>query len=247
MLGDGFVYFAAPDICWTTAFEKSNPDRAAQIYANNASRVTAVRPGAKGEANQTHIAWSETKGVPGVPSPLYYEGRLYTFLNGGIVFHRLAKTGALLYSGRLGALGYYYASPVAADQKVFIASEEGVVVVLAAGDQLNVLARNKLDGAILATPAIVDGKIYVRTESSVAHRGATSTTLPRLMTNAILDVFRMSRVGSARRTTRSACLPTEIVPTLSCSRMTRDATLVAAAIACDGVNPASSTSSWSSR
>ena len=52
-------------------------------------------------------------------------GRLSTFLNGGIVYTRLAKTGALLYSGRLGAMGYYYASPVAADHKVFIASEEG--------------------------------------------------------------------------------------------------------------------------
>ena len=82
--------------------------------------------------------------------------------------HRLqpgSRTGTLLFSGRLGAMGYYYASPVAADRKVFIASEEGVVVVLEAGDQLNVLARNKLDGAILATPAIVDGKIYLRTES----------------------------------------------------------------------------------
>jgi outer membrane protein assembly factor BamB len=165
VLGDGLVYFAAPDIILEPPFEQKNPDRAAQIYANNASRVTAVRPGGKGEANQTHIAWSETKGVPGVPSPLYFEGRLYTFLNGGIVYSRVAKTGALLYSGRLGALGYYYASPVAADHKIFIASEEGVVVVLDAGDQLNVLARNKLDGAILATPAIVEGKIYVRTAS----------------------------------------------------------------------------------
>jgi len=165
VVGDGLVYFAAPDIMLDTAFEKSNPDRAAQIYANNASRVTAVRPGAKGEANQTHIAWSETKGVPGVPSPLYYEGRLYTFLNGGIVFARDAKTGALVFNGRLGAMGYYYASPVAADHKIFIASEEGVVVVLDAGEKLSVLARNKLDGGILATPAIVDGRIYVRTDS----------------------------------------------------------------------------------
>ena len=69
------------------------------------------------------------------------------------------------YSGRLGALGYYYSSPVAADNKIYIASEEGVVVVLDAGEKLNVLATNKLDGAILATPALVDGNIYVRTES----------------------------------------------------------------------------------
>jgi outer membrane protein assembly factor BamB len=165
VIGEGLVYFAAPDIILEPAAEKRNPERAAQIYAKNASRVTAVRPGGEGEANQTHIAWSETKGVPGVPSPLYYEGRLYTFQNGGIVYSRLAKTGALLYSGRLGTMGYYYASPVAADHKIFIASEEGVVVVLEAGDRLNVLARNKLDGAILATPAIVDGKVYVRTDS----------------------------------------------------------------------------------
>lgn len=163
VIGDGLVYFAAPDIILDPPFEQRNPDRAAQIYAHNASRVTAVRPGGKGEPNQTHIAWAETRGVPGVPSPLYYEGRLYTFLNGGIVFSRVARTGALVFSGRLGAMGYYYASPVAADRKVFIASEEGVVVVLEAGDRLNVLARNTLDGAILATPAIVDGKIYVRT------------------------------------------------------------------------------------
>jgi outer membrane protein assembly factor BamB len=55
------------------------------------------------------------------------------FQNGGIVFCRLAQTGELLYSGRPGAPGYYYSSPVAADQKVYIASADGVVVVLDAG------------------------------------------------------------------------------------------------------------------
>jgi len=58
----------------------------------------------------------------------------------------------------------YYSSPVAADDKVYIASAEGVVVVLDAGEELKVLARNQLDSPILATPALVDGKIYVRTE-----------------------------------------------------------------------------------
>ena len=102
---------------WRRRLKKRNPDRAAQFYANNAARVMAVRPGGKGEVSQTNIAWSERRGVPGVPSPLYYNGRLYTFQNGGIVFCRVAKTGELVYSGRLGALGYYYSSPVAADQK----------------------------------------------------------------------------------------------------------------------------------
>jgi len=70
-----------------------------------------------------------------------------------------------LRKGRSGAPGYYYSSPVAADNKVYIASEEGVVVVLDAGEQLKILATNKLDGAILATPALAEGNIYVRTEN----------------------------------------------------------------------------------
>lgn len=165
VIGSGMVFFAAPDIILDVAVEKRNPERASQIYANNASRVMAIRPGGKREVNQTHVEWTQTKGVPGVPSPLYYNGRLYTFQNGGIVFSRAAKTGELVYSGRTGAMGYYYSSPVAADNKIYIASEEGVVVVLDGGEELKVLARNKLDGQILATPAIVDGKIYVRTEN----------------------------------------------------------------------------------
>jgi outer membrane protein assembly factor BamB len=161
------LFFAAPDIIMEPAAEKANPERAAQMYANNASRVVAVRPGGRHEVNQTHIAWSEHKGVPGVPSPLYYNGHLYSFQNGGIVFARNAQTGALVYSGRTGAPGYYYSSPVAANNKIYIASEEGMVVVLDAGEQLNVLARNKLDGSILATPAIGEGRLYVRTESNL--------------------------------------------------------------------------------
>jgi outer membrane protein assembly factor BamB len=167
VIGDSLLFLAAPDIILEPAAIRKDPLRAEQIYANNSARVMAVRPGNKGEVSQTNIAWSERKGVPGVPSPLYYKGRLYTFLNGGIVFCRVAGTGKLLYSGRLGALGDYYSSPVAADDKVYIASSEGIVVVLEAGEDLKILARNKLDGAILATPALVDGKIYVRTESQL--------------------------------------------------------------------------------
>jgi outer membrane protein assembly factor BamB len=165
VIGGGLLFLAAPDIILETMAEQRNPERAAQFYANNAARIMAVRPGTDGEVSQANIAWSERRGVPGVPSPLYYNGRLYTFQNGGIVFSRVARTGELLYSGRLGALGYYYSSPVAADQKIYIASAEGVVVVLDAGDELKILATNKLDGAILATPALSDESIYVRTDS----------------------------------------------------------------------------------
>lgn len=164
VLGAGMLFFAAPDIIMEEVAEIRNPERAAQIYANNAARVMAVRPGGKGEISQTSIVWSERKGVPGVPSPLYFNGRLYTFQNGGIVYCRVATTGELIYNGRLGAPGFYYSSPVAADNKVYIASAEGTVVVLDAGAELKILAVNKLDAGIYATPALADGSIYVRTE-----------------------------------------------------------------------------------
>src|SRR5262249_24887601 len=122
------------------------------------------RPGSTGEVAKANIAWSDRRGVPGVPSPLYYDGRLYTFKDGGLVFCRVAETGELLYSDRLGPLGYYYSSPVAADHRIYIASAEGAVVVIDAGMKLNLLATNKLDSWVLATPALAAGNIYVRTQ-----------------------------------------------------------------------------------
>src|SRR5215470_3799089 len=165
VIGEGLLFLAAPDIILEQSAEKRNPDKAAQFYAKNKNRLMAVRPGNTGQVAQANIAWSDRKGVPGVPSPLYYEGRLYTFKDGGLVFCRVAETGELLYDERLGTLGYYYSSPVAADHRIYIASAEGVVVVIDAGAKLNVLATNKLDGAILATPALAGGNIYVRTKS----------------------------------------------------------------------------------
>ncbi|HYO80400.1 MAG TPA: PQQ-binding-like beta-propeller repeat protein [Bryobacteraceae bacterium] len=163
--GDGMVFFAAPDIIMDPAAEQRYPERAAKLYANNAARVMAIRPGTKGEIASENVAWSERKGVPGVPSPLYFNGHIYTVQNGGIVFCRKARTGELVYSGRLGALGYYYASPVAADNKVYFASSDGEIVVLDGGDKLAVLATNKMESGILATPALVENAIYVRTET----------------------------------------------------------------------------------
>jgi outer membrane protein assembly factor BamB len=167
VIGGGLLFLAAPDIILEQASEKRNPEKAAQFYAKNGNRLMAVRPGSTGEIAQANIAWSERKGVPGVPSPLYYEGRLYTFKDGGLVFCRVAATGELLYNERLGTLGYYYSSPVAADHRIYVASAEGVVTVIDAGAKLNVLATNKLDSAILATPALAAGNIYVRTKSDL--------------------------------------------------------------------------------
>jgi outer membrane protein assembly factor BamB len=93
--------------------------------------------------------------------------------DGGIITSLNPATGQLLKQGRSpGALGEYYASPVAADGKVFLASGEGKMTVLKAAPEWEVLQVSDLDEEIRATPALSDGRIYVRTRSSVYCFGA---------------------------------------------------------------------------
>jgi outer membrane protein assembly factor BamB len=83
--------------------------------------------------------------------------------NGGILTCNDAKSGNVLYRGRLGAPGAYFASPIAANGKVYFASGEGVITVIREGDTLEVLARNELGEPIQATPAVIGNALYVRT------------------------------------------------------------------------------------
>jgi outer membrane protein assembly factor BamB len=125
--------------------------------------LIAIKPGGEGDLTATNVVWREARGVPEIPSPIELENRVFAVTNGGIVTSLEAKTGKLIYRGRLGAGGGYFSSPVAADGKVYFASGGGVISVVAPGEELNVIARNDLGEPIFATPAIVDHKIYVRT------------------------------------------------------------------------------------
>lgn len=124
----------------------------------------SIRLGGEGDVSETHIEWRQTRGVSEVPTPLLYKDRLYIVRNGGIVHCRDPQNGRQLFRGRLGSIGGYYASPVAGDGKIYFASDRGIITVLAASDKLKVLANNDLEERIIATPALVDGKIYVRTD-----------------------------------------------------------------------------------
>ncbi len=126
------------------------------------SIMCAVRTGGTRDVTESHRVWSEPKGVPEVPSPLLYRGRLYGVKNGGVFLCRDAANGQLLFEGRLGASGGYFASPVAADGRIYTASDRGVITVVAATDQLHVLAQMDLEEAIMATPAPVEDRLYVR-------------------------------------------------------------------------------------
>ncbi len=110
--------------------------------------------------------WKQTRGLPYVPTPLVYGGRVYLVKNGGMVTCVDLQTGAVLYrEERLDVLGDNYASPVAADGKIAIASRSGTVAVLRDGQVLDVLARNDIGESIMATPAIAQDILYVRTEN----------------------------------------------------------------------------------
>ncbi len=137
----------------------------AAIFQQSQNVAFAVRPDGHGNVTQTHVVWKQTRGLPYVPSPLNYDGRVYLVKNGGMLTCLEARTGHVFYrEERLGALGNYYASPVADGGKICVISQQGMAVVIRSGDTLEVLARNKLGEEVLATPAIVDDALYVRTK-----------------------------------------------------------------------------------
>jgi outer membrane protein assembly factor BamB len=82
---------------------------------------------------------------------------------GGIISCFQAEGGRLLYREKLGGSGMYFASPIAANGRIYIASLKGIVTVFEAGDEPKILAQNDLDDKIMATPAVVDNKLYIRT------------------------------------------------------------------------------------
>jgi outer membrane protein assembly factor BamB len=127
--------------------------------------LLAIKSGGAGDVTATHVLWKESKSVPEVPAPLYSGKRLYMVNNGGVVSCMDAASGKLLYRSRVGAGGAYFASPVMAGGKIYVTSGDGVISVIRDSDNLEVVAKNDLQEPIFATPAIVDGSVYVRTTS----------------------------------------------------------------------------------
>ncbi len=133
--------------------------------------IYAVRPGAlgdislkEGKESNDHIAWSKTKGGPYMTTPIVYGDYLYVCSNNGMLTCYEAKSGKQIYQKRLGGSGGYTASPVAADGKLYLTSEEGEIRVVKAGPNFELLAVNPMGDICMSTPAIADGMIFVRTQ-----------------------------------------------------------------------------------
>lgn len=134
-----------------------------RVFNQAQNRIVAIRPGGKGDITATHVLWSQRRYLPVVPSPLYYKGQLYLMKNGGLLGTLDAKTGQLVRQERLSGSGDYYASPVAGDGKVYLINQRGDLTVVSAEAEWKEVARARFGEDVYATPAILDGRIYLRT------------------------------------------------------------------------------------
>jgi len=138
--------------------------------SGRAGPTIAIRPGGSGDVTATHVAWSTPKGSPFVPSGVIVGDVLYLVNDmQSIVTAYEAKSGTLLYQGRLGEARRegFSGSPIALDGKVFITNDDGETFVLAAGREFKLLHVNQLGEPTYASPALVDGRWYFRTASSL--------------------------------------------------------------------------------
>jgi outer membrane protein assembly factor BamB len=137
--------------------------------------IFAIRPDARGDVTleKTHtnsraIAWSKTSRGPYMPTPLAYDGILYSLNNDGVFDAYDVETGEEVYRQRLDPIGSgFSSSPVAADGRIYLANEDGDMLVVAAGRQYRLISTNRMGELVMATPALSDGVMYVRSSSSL--------------------------------------------------------------------------------
>ncbi|HEU4767162.1 MAG TPA: PQQ-binding-like beta-propeller repeat protein [Pyrinomonadaceae bacterium] len=158
---------------WMDANSDGYIDRAEHDFVRTSTGsaghgIKAIRLGGSGDVTPTNVVWRLTKSYPNIPSPIVYRDVMYLMKEGGIVTSLNPATGEVLKMGRIPeALEGYYASPVAADGKIFMVSESCKVSVLKAGAQWEVLATNDLDEECWATPAIAGNSLIIRTRGSL--------------------------------------------------------------------------------
>lgn len=151
--------------------DKALGDRDWKMYQSKravVNGVNAFRLGGQGDMTEKSRLWKYERSLPNVPSPLLYQGILYLCKESGILTALDAKTGKVLKQARItGALGDYFASPIAADGRIYTISHEGKMAVIKAGAEWEIEKLIEFDDLVNATPAIVDGRIYVRTRSAL--------------------------------------------------------------------------------
>lgn len=165
--GDGDLEGQELDV----AFLNSENFAGAAYDAENPAQefILAVKAGGRGDVTDTHVLWKKpTKHTDHIVSPLVVDDRMLLIQCGGIATCFSTTDGSPVFGpGRIRNEGDYFASPIYADGKVFMASENGKIVVLQEGPDLNVLAVNDMGDSILGTPAIANGALFVRTRHAL--------------------------------------------------------------------------------
>jgi outer membrane protein assembly factor BamB len=134
--------------------------------------IFAIRPGAKGDitlpdgkTTSDFVAWSSSGRGPYMPTPVMYRDHLYVLNNNGVLDCYDLATGDEIYRERIPhGGGGFSASPVAADGKLYLPSEDGSVFVVKAGPAFELLSQNPMGQRIMASPALSDGMLYIRAE-----------------------------------------------------------------------------------
>ena len=143
--------------------------------------IFVLRPGARGdltlpdgETSSADVLWSKVRRGPYMPTPLIYDGILYVLANNGVFDAYDLQTGEELYRQRIPHLGSgLSASPIAADGKIYLSSEDGDIIVVRAGPEFEHLGTNSMGELLMATPALSEGVMYVRAVNSLFAIGSS--------------------------------------------------------------------------
>jgi outer membrane protein assembly factor BamB len=141
--------------------------------------IFVVRGGARGDltlgdgkTTSETVVWSRTGRGSYMPTPLIYNGLVYVLANNGVFDAYRLRTGDEAYRQRLPLIGSgFSASPIAADGKIYLSNEDGEMLVVTAGPEFKHIATNSMDELMMATPALSDGVMYVRTSASLVAIG----------------------------------------------------------------------------
>lgn len=160
-------FFDSQDADLDGAFTREEHAMAQKYWSEGKNVAFALQGGIAGNVAESQLLWQQTRGLPYIPTGIVYEGQFVMVKEGGIVTAYDSLTGEQIYVGRVAEPGDYYASPVAANGLIYFTQrDEGVITVLKAGTQTpEVVAENPALGEqVMATPAIADNVLYIRTE-----------------------------------------------------------------------------------
>ena len=138
------------------------PGRAMYVFRPGANGDISLKPG---EDKNAFLVWSSSKGSPYTPTPIIYGDQFYVIADNGVLSSYDAKTGEVIYQQRLPTS--FSASPVAADGRLYLASEDGDVFVVKAGRQYELLSKNAMGQPLMATPALTQGMLILRGDKAI--------------------------------------------------------------------------------